>query len=531
MVTDDNNCESILNLSVGDNNTSTFQNSFQGDWDDLCRAADNTASGGYALAGYTESYGAGGSDATLIATDINGNFQWSNTYGGTEDDGANAVINTTDGGFLLCGYTESYGAGGVDVYLIKTDGTGNVDWSTTYGGTGDDRGYAVIETTNGYVIAGGTESFGTGSTDVYLISIDNTGTLQWTKTFGGNEYDYGYDLQEVSTGGYIIAGYTYSYGAGGADMYVIKTDNTGSLDWTKAFGGAGDDIAWSVKEASSGGFVLAGHSTSYGGGDDDVLLIKIDAAGTPEWTKTYGDNGTDIAYDLETTTTGYVVAGYSNSFGSGSDDMYLFTTDNEGNLDWSSTYGGNFNDRGWDVVISPDNAYVIAGNSKSFGETISEGFWENYLVKTDEGGNTNCNQTQSNTVTTDTTSTLGFGGLEGSGGSETIVSLTSNAVSMVGDTLCFTTVGIINYYNQDFGSVSVYPNPNTGSFSVDISATNFKRTLSIRILDIQGKLLHETNTVGKNYSKVFGFSNIGPGMYFVQVITEEGTLSKKIICQ
>jgi hypothetical protein len=187
LVTDDNGCTNTLQIVVGDVSVGVFETCYEGALDDLARDVDILSGGGHIIAGYTESFGVGGSDVFLVKTDVNGNFSWAKTYGGTGDDGANSILETSDGGYIMAGYTESFGSGGYDMYVVKTDASGVVDWTMAYGGSLDDRAYSIVEVSGGgYTIAGGTSSTGAGSTDVYVVNIDDNGAVQWTQTYGGS---------------------------------------------------------------------------------------------------------------------------------------------------------------------------------------------------------------------------------------------------------------------------------------------------------------------------------------------------------
>jgi hypothetical protein len=211
--------------------------------------------------------------------------EWEKTFGGTKSDWGYSVQQTRDGGYIIVGWTESFGAGGLDVYLIKVDANGNMQWSKTFGG--GDGGSSVQQTRDGgYIIVGWTRSFGAGLADVYLIKVDANGNMQWSKTFGCRGDDRGYSVQQTSDGGYIIVGYTESYGAGGEDVYLIKVDANGNMQWSKTFGGSGDDGGSSVQQTSDGGYIIVGWTRSFGAGWYDVYLIKLGLGTIPTTTTT-----------------------------------------------------------------------------------------------------------------------------------------------------------------------------------------------------------------------------------------------------
>jgi hypothetical protein len=259
-----------------------FARTYGGTNDDYARTVQQTSDGGYIVAGYTESFGAGGSDIFLIKTDASGNIIWAKTYGGTNLDDAFSVQQTTDGGYIVAGYTWSFGAGYSDIFLIKTDANGNVQWAKTYGGTNDDWAYSVQQTSDGgYIMAGTTWSFGAGWGDIFLIKTDANGNLQWAKTYGGGSYDYAYSVQQTFDGGYIVAGTTASFSAGNYDIFLIKTDAKGNIQWAKTYGGTDilDSGIPSVQQTSDGGYILVSTTISFGAGGADIFLIKTDARG------------------------------------------------------------------------------------------------------------------------------------------------------------------------------------------------------------------------------------------------------------
>jgi hypothetical protein len=364
-----------------------------------------TADGGYAIAGTTTSFGAGLSDAYLVKLDANGNLQWTKTIGGKEFEDGYALIQTADGGYAIAGQTNSFGAGGYDVYLVKLDANGNLQWTKTIGGKKDDVGLmALIQTSDGgYAIAGATNSFGARNGDVYVVKLDANGNLQWTKTIGGKKEDLGLSLIQTSDGGYAIAGGTRSFGAGNEDVYVVKLDAHGKLQWTKTIGGPKRDWGNSLIQTADGGYAIAGSTFSFGAGQLDIYVVKLDANGNLQWTKTIGGKDWDAGISLiQTSDGGYAIVGHTKSFGAGGEDVYLVKLDADGKLQWTKTIGGENDDRGFSVIQTSDEGYAIAGSTTSFGARGRDV----YVIKLDKNGDACCAVSQ--------TSQVGSGGRLGS---------------------------------------------------------------------------------------------------------------------
>jgi hypothetical protein len=257
----------------------TFAKTYGGAADEWASSVQQTPDGGYIVAGWTGSFGAGG-DILLIKTDANGNIIWAKTYGGTDYEDAPSFQQTSDGGYILASYTYSFGAVNRDILLIKADANGNVQWAKTYGGTGDDLVSSVQQTSDGgYIVAGYTTSFGASSFEIFLIKTDANGNIIWAKTYGGTYWDEASSVQQTLDGGYIVAGFTPSFGAGGWDIFLIKTDANGNIIWAKTYGGASYDYSHSVRQTSDGGYIVAGYTYSFGVGYYDIFLIKTDANG------------------------------------------------------------------------------------------------------------------------------------------------------------------------------------------------------------------------------------------------------------
>ncbi|WP_337866045.1 hypothetical protein [Ignavibacterium sp.] len=244
---------------------------------DIGYCVQETSDGGFIITGYTRSFGSmSGRNLLFVKTDSFGNTIWVNGYGGNNDDEGNSVVQTSDGGFVACGYTKSYGSGGNDVYLIKVDANGNQLWDRIFGGPSDEEAYSMVQTSDGgFLLAGATSSFGAGSRDIWLIKTDQSGNQQWTKTIGGLSSDGARSIAKTSDGGYIITGWTLSYGPGSiGNLWLVKTDSLGNMQWNKFFGGTDADRGLSVKQTIDGGYIATGYTASFGAGLDDMYFVK-----------------------------------------------------------------------------------------------------------------------------------------------------------------------------------------------------------------------------------------------------------------
>ena len=349
-----------------------------------------TKDGGYIVAGRTVSYSGGGVQAYLVKTNPDGSTLWSKNYGGPGSEEATSIQVTYDNGFIFTGYTNSFGEGNKDVYLVKTDGNGDTLWTRAYGGPGIDGGNSVWETKDhGFIIAGETYSFGSGNVNAYLIRTNEAGDTLWTCVFGGNGIEQGNSVKETSDGGFVITGRTNSFGAGDYDFYLIKTNKNGDKTWMQTFGGSGTEEGSSVIQTKDGGFAITGYTKTFGEGGTDVYLARADANGNQIWTKTFGGKTDDYGMELlETADGGFIIAGSTNSFGNGV-AAYLIRTDVGGSALWTKTYGKESDDYGNSLGKSADGGYVIAGSTiytAAEGETI-EKITNVYLIKTTATGN------------------------------------------------------------------------------------------------------------------------------------------------
>jgi len=284
-----------------------------------------TSDGGYAAVGYTSTNTAGYFDVYFIRTDAGGDTLWTKTYGGIDYDYGYSVEETADGGFIIAGRTSSFGKGWRSAYFIRTDAGGDTLWTRAHGGWGKDEAYGITAMADGgYVATGYTESYGAGGRDIWLLRLDAAGDTVWTRTYGGAVDERGEDIRRTADKGFIIAGRSNSFNPPLHDMYLVRIDAAGDTLWTRTYGGAAMDHAYSVDQTLDGGFVVAGYTDSFGAGGRDAYVVRCDEAGDTLWTKTLGGASSDCGYSAEQIAGGgYMICGWTYSMGTGDGDAFL----------------------------------------------------------------------------------------------------------------------------------------------------------------------------------------------------------------
>lgn len=362
--------------------SNVFERHFGGTKNDMAEAIQQTSDGGYIVLGSTESFGAGSYDMWLVKLDEKGDKVWDKTYGGVHNELGYDVKQTKDGGYILVGCTETASNGGMDIYLVKTDAEGNKKWDCKYGGGKDDVGHSVVETPDGYLIAGYTKSIGDHFCYVYILKIDVNGVVRWEKTVGGGDDACGNFIDKTKDGGFIVVGFTKNLTAGLNDIYLIKLDAGGNVSWEKIFGAGDEDKGYCVRQTPDGGYIITGSTKNLGAGYSDLYLTKVDDKGNRIWEKIYGENNDEVGYSVcQTPDSGFIVSGFTASRGSFA-DVYLVKTDYKGNKMWDKTFGGALDDWSGGITLTKDGGYAICGFSKSF--TFGEEDF--FIVKTDSKG-------------------------------------------------------------------------------------------------------------------------------------------------
>jgi hypothetical protein len=351
------------------------------DWGNCVQPAGD---GGYVVAGVLWRMGGSQSYVCLVKVDAHGRKLWNRIFGQGDVSSGKSIHETADQGYIVAGTTWSAEGTHSDIYLIKTDADGRDVWRRTYGGSGKDEGHSVCLTEDGgYVTAGWTDSFGKGNRDVYLIKTDADGYEIWSRTYGGRGKDEGHSVCQTADGGYVVAGRTDSFGDGHDDVYLIKTDANGNPLWSKTFGGKGRDWGKSVRQAPDGGYIVAGTTWPFEGRYSDVLVIRTNPDGESTWHKTFGGRYGDYGYSVQPTGGGFVVAGSTRPSGRlGSSEVYLLNTDSDGSKVWSRTYAGAGSQYGFSVCRAMDGGYIVAGKT----EPARGDDADIYLIKTTEDG-------------------------------------------------------------------------------------------------------------------------------------------------
>jgi hypothetical protein len=372
--------EGVVNLT---NYMPEWSRMYGGNLSDTAHYSIQTADGGYMVAAHTRSFAIGEEDFWVLKIDAGGEVQWNRTYGGAGNDMIYSIIQTVEGGYALAGYTDTVDNFS-DWWLIKTDANGDVQWNKTYGGVSDEVAYSAVQTDDGgFALAGFTRSAAQWD-DAWLVKTDIDGNMQWNKKYRGSDSGWGFEcvnsVIQTDDGGFALAGWTDSgMGARGRDFWLFKTDSEGNVQWNKTYGGAGDERArWAIV-TSDGGYALAGYTNSTGAGKYDFWLVRTDSDGTMMWNRTYGGAGSEFGRCVvETLDGGYALVGATTSFAAGLYDYWMVRTDLNGNMYWNMTYGGTAYEDAIGVILTSDCGYFLTGYTTPY---VGSGRADCWLMK------------------------------------------------------------------------------------------------------------------------------------------------------
>jgi hypothetical protein len=462
-------------------------------------------------------------------------------YGGNGYDYGYSAVQTYDKGYAVAGVTSSFGYGNADMYLVKTDSLGLPLWYNIYGGINIDRGLSIKQTLDtGYVIAGYTNSEGISGYNMYLVKTDKNGDTLWTRTYGGTDWDFANAIQQTNDGGYILAGGTYSFGNGDEDVYLVKLNSVGDTVWTKTYGGIHQEEALAVYQTADSGYILTGYTTSFGAGGSDIYYIKTTSTGDTTWTKTLGgpgdDRGNSIAQVLGG---GYILAGYKNDTTAHINQAYIAKINIDGSTIWVQQFGAPNNAVANAVVEDTDAGYVWAGKLNINGQNdiyfykldINGG----YVFATTHGTNNGdeegffCGKTtDGGYFTGGTTNGIGYG----------LNDAFFVKTDSVGQSVATITVDVGNKVNV-IPNIKVYPNPLSDRAFVQITANNkaANELQEVTIYDIAGKKVYFENQPKSIHSNLqqevleINVNGLENGIYLLQLNFSNSISHQKFIVQ
>lgn len=448
----------------------TFQKTFGGSNNDSGRDFEFTPDGGYIIAGQTLSSGAGWNDIYLVKTDASGNKVWEKTLGGSGDDYAYSIIKAHDGGYIIGGSTRSAGAGSDDFYLVKINESGDKVWDKTFGGSGVDFGREVAHTNDGgYIFIGYTQVSG-NNYDMMVVKTGSDGSEKWRKTYGGGQFENGYSVKATDDGGYILLGTTYSYGNGSGDAWLVKINGSGTIEWNKWFGGTSEEEGQYVEKTPDGGYIIVYDAWSNSMGDFDMGVTKVTSQGSEDWTKLIGDTEKDVVKMVKVTADGgYIISGITRSFGLINPDFWLVKLDQGGNELWKRTHGGINHEHCYATKETADGHFVAVGHTQSWGAGMDD-VW--------------------------------------------FIKVTSQGVLDVPES-----AAALTYFN-------VYPNPTTDRFTIESKGQD--RNCYLRVTALNGQLLK--NMEIKNLTReTIDLNGLSKGIYFLHVSSESGEQTTKLV--
>lgn len=485
-------------------------------------------------------------------------IQWQKNLGGSEFEYAQEIQKTTDGGYIMIGFSNSTdndvsgNHGGEDCWVVKLNASGSIEWQKSLGGSSDDRGSSIKQTADGgYIIAGSTSSVdgdvteNKGMNDYWIVKLNSSGNIQWQKTYGSSMEDRGLSVAQTTDGGYIVAGTAGApdedvIGNHGNDFWVLKLDSSGSIQWQKSMGGSGYEYLKTIQQTTNNGYIITGWLGSNDGdvtgghGSDDFWVVKLNSSGTIQWKKALGGSGTDTVMNLKQTSDGgYIAVGTSNSTDGdvtenhGDNDYWVVKMNSSGSIQWQKSFGTSFEDVAMSVQQTADGGYAIAGYSNQYPGFNIHGtnYW---ILKLNNVGTLLWEKTLGGGARDEPTSIheTGDGGLIiGGYSASSDGDLTGNNgkvdywIVKLGNTATLGT-SEINKSN----SVSFYPNPAKDFVTINHLPTE----TTIHITDMSGrKLFSQKYDQEKITINTSSFVN---GIYMIQVQHEGKTiLSDKLI--
>lgn len=494
---------------------------------------------------------------SILAAQSAPSIEWQKALGGTHSESANAVQQTSDGGYIVAGNSMSNDGdvtgnhGGGDYWIVKLNPAGGIQWQKSLGGSNVDDAQSIRQTTDGgYIIAGssnsgdGDISGNHGNYDYWIVKLDSNGNMQWQKSLGGSSVDMAQSIQQTSEGGYIVAGSSSSNDGdasgnhGGGDYWIVKLDINGNIQWQKSLGGSSSEQVNSVQQTFDGGYIIAGTTVSTDGditvsyGNNDFWVVKLDSGGNMQWQKTLGNIGDNIGYYAQQTFDGgYIAVGTSfnpSNLESGLPDYWVIKLSNNGTIEWDKYFGGSFHDNAITIRQTPEWDYIVAGWTASNNGQVTNhhGNLDYWIIKLDSSGNLKWEKTLGGPdfdylTALELTADNGYIVSGSTGSTSGDVTGHHGMIDAWVVKLSPEQLGIPE--NQQRYKPNLYPNPAKDFFYLD----HLPRESTISITDMSGRKLFSQKY---NEEKIkISTSAFTEGLYMVQVQNrEEIILTKKI---
>ncbi len=489
-------------------------------------------------------------------------IQWERSYGGSDWEAATSIQQTSDSGYIIAGSTESFDSevagnhGGIDYWVVKITKSGDLQWQKTLGGSQKDWATSIQQTfEGGYIVCGYSNSLDgditghigdTSVTNVWIVKLSDSGTIQWQESLGGGIGDYGKSIQQTFDSGYIVAGYTLSWPYGPTDCLILKLSQSGSIQWQHSYGGSGSEEAYSIQQTPDTGYIFAGFSSSNDGdvsgnhGDPDFWVVKLTSSGSITWQKSLGGSSGEYANSVTRTPDGgYIVAGttYSDDgdvIGNhGYIDYWVVKLSSVGNLEWQKCFGGSYYEFATSVQNSPYGGYLVAGYTHSIDSeiTLNHGMYDYWVLHLSDSGDIiwqktygGSNEDYANCIQTTYDGEFIIAG----GSANNNGDVTGNhgnwdfwIVKAGPATIPDTSVPTVNHIINNYALISISPNPTTGYISV---ISPYK--VDILVCNLFGQLIKEARNTDN-----ISVAEFPSGMYFIKLLNESGELifSGKIV--
>ncbi|MBI2271126.1 MAG: T9SS type A sorting domain-containing protein [Bacteroidetes bacterium] len=500
----------------------TFQRTIGDSGIENAPGAASTHNNNIIIAGFTNSFGAGKSDCYVVSINENGDTLFTRTYGGADIDEANMIIETADHGFLLAAETYSFGAGQKDGMIIKTDSAGELTWTKVFGNTGFDEASAVVQTKDGNYLIAGSLSVPAGSDDILLLKIDQQGDTLWTKIISGSGWDYANDVVELNNSDLIFCGYTSSFsGTADSDLLIFRTDKNGAIKWCKTYGNSGQEKGGHIHLNRDSTLTMTGWTMDKGKTDMQAVLLKTDLNGNILWSRTYAGSGSELIMNIVDLPSGdFFAMGITDSYGAGNFDGFLFRAKSNGDTLWSKTYGGKDLDMPFALFYTSDNGLMMTGGTSSFKDPNGD----LYIVKTDTNGVGSCNQSScplavasAGFSTANVTFSISSGVTY-----QTVSPVFGNGGGSIDD-VCVTAIDN-RRINTPF--INLYPNPFSSSCTIELS--NGFVIKEIYLYNTLGQKLNTNITINGNIGLIQR-DDMVKGLYLLSVTDMNGLISAQRI--